>query len=184
MVIVNRSARRDRRAGMQERSDREQLRGPARAVGMCGQLRGHNFRTFGFPQGYAIGVWVTGQLTGRGAAGWIQMRSDPIGHPVGPGFAGSPVWDDDFDGVIGMVLVSSRDPDKTRESFCIPSELLIENWENSGVHLYDTTQRFGVDIDVLASNMAAKLGASQVPSTSRSTAVRCKRHVRRALTGS
>jgi hypothetical protein len=40
VVIVNRSARRDRRAGMQERSDREQLRGPARAVGMPGgQLR-------------------------------------------------------------------------------------------------------------------------------------------------
>jgi len=34
VAIVNRSARRDRRAGMQERSDREQLRGPARAVGM------------------------------------------------------------------------------------------------------------------------------------------------------
>jgi hypothetical protein len=31
VVIVNRSARRDRRAGGQERSDREQLRGPARA---------------------------------------------------------------------------------------------------------------------------------------------------------
>jgi hypothetical protein len=40
VVMVNRSARRDRRAGMQERSDREQLRGPARAVGMSGQLRG------------------------------------------------------------------------------------------------------------------------------------------------
>ena len=32
VVIVNRSARRDRRAGMQERSDREQLRGPARVA--------------------------------------------------------------------------------------------------------------------------------------------------------
>jgi hypothetical protein len=40
VVIVNRSARRDRRAGMQERSDREKLRGPARAVEMSGQLRG------------------------------------------------------------------------------------------------------------------------------------------------
>jgi hypothetical protein len=40
VVIVNRSARRDRRAGMQERSDREQLRGPARAVEMSGLLRG------------------------------------------------------------------------------------------------------------------------------------------------
>jgi hypothetical protein len=39
-VLVNRSARRDRRAGMQKRSDREQLRGPARAAGMSGQLRG------------------------------------------------------------------------------------------------------------------------------------------------
>lgn len=43
VVIVNRSARRDRRAGMQERSDREQLRGPARAVGCpgsCGVRQG------------------------------------------------------------------------------------------------------------------------------------------------
>jgi hypothetical protein len=40
VAIVIRSARRDRRLGVQERSDREQLRGPARAVGMSGQLRG------------------------------------------------------------------------------------------------------------------------------------------------
>ena len=128
-------------------------------------LWGHNFRAFGFPHGYDIGVWVTGQLTGRGVAGWIQMQSDPIGHPVSQGFAGTPVWDDHLDGVIGMVLMSSADSDKTRQSFCIPSELLIENWQDSGAYVDSTTQRFGVGIDVLASNMAAKLGASQVPST-------------------
>jgi hypothetical protein len=39
VVTVTRSARRDRQAGTQERSDRGQLPGPARAVRMSGQLR-------------------------------------------------------------------------------------------------------------------------------------------------
>ena len=40
VAIVNRPARRNRRPGMQERTDRGQLGGPARAAGMSGQLRG------------------------------------------------------------------------------------------------------------------------------------------------
>jgi hypothetical protein len=39
-AIAIRSARRNRRLGIQERSDREQLPGPARAAGMSAQLRG------------------------------------------------------------------------------------------------------------------------------------------------
>lgn len=91
-------------------------------------LWGHPFRTFGFPAGYDDGVWASGFLRDAQAKGWIQIE-DPKqgGYPVGPGFSGTPVWDEQTKAVVGMVVVADKRPD-IRTAFMIPISTLVEAW--------------------------------------------------------
>jgi V8-like Glu-specific endopeptidase len=55
----------------------------------------HDFSVLGFPEGYDDGVWATGRLLRRQTTNWIQIEDIKVqGFAVGPGFSGSPVWDD------------------------------------------------------------------------------------------
>jgi len=94
----------------------------------------HPFRAFGFPIGQDDGVWATGQLLGRQATNWIMIEDVKAqGFAVIQGFSGGPVWDIQLQGVVGMVVASSRATEKvdTKTAFVIPLDVLDEAWEVS-----------------------------------------------------
>jgi WD40 repeat protein len=91
-------------------------------------LWSHRFRTFGFPPGHDQGVWVSGRLRGRDAAGWVQMEGvTATGYRVEPGFSGGPVWDDELDGVVGMAVAAEARPE-VRAAYLIPTSTLVDAW--------------------------------------------------------
>jgi WD40 repeat protein len=91
-------------------------------------LWGHPCRIFGFSTGRDHGVWVSGVLRGRQAAGWIQLESSGIaGYAVEPGFSGAPVWDDNLGAVVGMAVAAETDGD-LRAAYMIPTALLAQAW--------------------------------------------------------
>ncbi len=88
----------------------------------------HEFSVLGFPTGYDDGVWATGRLLGRQAMNWIQIEDVKAqGFAVAPGFSGTPVWDTQLQGVVGMVVAASR-PTETRTAFVIPLDVLAAAW--------------------------------------------------------
>ncbi len=88
----------------------------------------HSFRVFGFPAGYDDGVWATGRLLGRQATDWVMIEDVKAqGFGVAPGFSGTPVWDTQLQGVVGMVVAASR-PADTKTAFVIPLDVLVAAW--------------------------------------------------------
>ncbi len=87
----------------------------------------HPFRTFGFPCRYDHGVWASGVLRARQAAGWVQMEGSPSGYTVEAGFSGAAVWDDELAGVVGMTVAADARGD-LRAAYLIPTEELIRAW--------------------------------------------------------
>jgi tetratricopeptide (TPR) repeat protein len=114
-------------AGLQLDGDPPTDARPVRLV-TAKDLWAHAFRAFGFPAGYDDGVWASGLLRGRQAAGWVQIEDvkEP-GYRVQPGFSGTAVWDEQLNGVVGMAVAA----DTAREikaAFMIPANLLIQAW--------------------------------------------------------
>jgi tetratricopeptide (TPR) repeat protein len=91
-------------------------------------LWNHHFRAFGFPAGYTDGIWASGMLRGRTGAGWVQIEDvkEP-GYRVQPGFSGTPIWDEQLSGVVGMVVAADADR-VTKVAFMIPARTLLEAW--------------------------------------------------------
>lgn len=85
-----------------------------------GDLWGHPFRAFGFPEGHPDGVWASGVIRGPNARGQLQIEdTKATGYRVQRGFSGSPVWDDRLGGVVGMVVAAEGDPG-VRAALIIP----------------------------------------------------------------
>lgn len=92
------------------------------------ELWGHSFRAFGFPIEYDKGVWASGVLRQGQVGGWIQIEAINVpGHRVVQGFSGTPVWDEQLDGVVGMVVESDRQA-QTKAAYIIPTALLVKAW--------------------------------------------------------
>src|SRR6266699_5252099 len=91
----------------------------------------HPFRAFGFPNGQDDGVWATGRLLGRQATNWIMIEDVKTqGFGVVQGFSGGPVWDTQLEGVVGIVVASSRPTTiDTKTAFVIPLDVLAAAWE-------------------------------------------------------
>jgi hypothetical protein len=80
----------------------------------------HSFRTFGFPEGRDIGEWAHGQLLGAVGLNWIQLEATGItGAALTAGYSGAPVWDDECDGVVGMIVAHDLDR-QARIGFMVP----------------------------------------------------------------
>lgn len=89
---------------------------------------GHSFRAFGFPTGHENGVWASGLLRDKTASGWLQIEdTKSTGYFVAPGFSGTPVWDIELQGIVGIVAAVDVSPD-TRAAFVIPMDILAEAW--------------------------------------------------------
>src|SRR5215471_15716705 len=79
----------------------------AEAIGLVSaeDMWNRTFRAFGFPGGHDAGVWAPGTLRDRQTTGWVQIeQSSTTGYRVQQGFSGGPVWDEELDGVVGMVV--------------------------------------------------------------------------------
>jgi len=88
----------------------------------------HRFRVLGFPAGHDGGVYATGELLGRQLSGWIQLEDvNTTGMRIQRGFSGAPVWDENLDAVVGIVVAAVTDA-QTRAGFLIPVDLIAAAW--------------------------------------------------------
>lgn len=102
------------------------------------KLRGHGCEAFGYPSEppEPPGGWFCGTLMGCVDYGWVQLNGiDKIGYFAKPGFSGSPVWDTDENGVVGMIVGRDRER-RTRVAFVIPTKLLVEAWPDTLAKLF------------------------------------------------
>ncbi|MEV7831658.1 serine protease [Streptomyces subrutilus] len=90
------------------------------------QVWEHPVRAFGFPEGRPGGVWHSGILREAQAYGWVQADLAGRGYPVSRGFSGTPAWDENLVGVVGMVAVAEAG--EPRVSYLIPTAGLLEAW--------------------------------------------------------
>ena len=86
----------------------------------------HPFRVFGFPEGQAVGVWTDGIISDPQANGRVQIEVvRGTTYPIEPGFSGSPVWDEQLDGVAGMTVAIDPLRPAVRAAFMTPTTQLI-----------------------------------------------------------
>ncbi|MBN3899389.1 MAG: serine protease [Nostoc sp. NOS(2021)] len=92
-------------------------------------LRGHFFRTFGFPAGHDDGLEATGVLRGRQGTGWIQIEDiKETGVRLEPGFSGAPIWDEQLNGVVGMAVAADQKRPEAKVAFMIPIKVIATAW--------------------------------------------------------
>ena len=86
----------------------------------------HPFRVFGFPEGQAVGVWTDGIIKDEQGNGRVQIEVPPSSaYHIEPGFSGSPVWDEQLDGVAGMTVAIDPLRPESRAAFMTPTTQLI-----------------------------------------------------------
>jgi serine/threonine protein kinase len=99
------------------------------------QLQEHSFHAFGFPPNYDKGVWSTGVLRSRNAEGWIQIEDEKVpGYPIRPGFSGAPVWDDQLNAVVGIVVAADISP-MIKAAYMIPTDILVQKCPLLNLHI-------------------------------------------------
>src|SRR3954451_16482985 len=92
----------------------------------CSNLWGHQFRAFGFPALHDDGVWAAGVLRDCQTNGLVQVEDTRAqGYFVAPGFSGTPVWDEEVQAFVGIVVVAERRAE-IRAAFIIPTSRIIE----------------------------------------------------------
>jgi AAA-like domain/TIR domain/Trypsin-like peptidase domain len=113
-------------AGLEITSDPPVGAQPVRLVMPDGELWEHKFRAIGFSM--PEGVWASGVLRGKNAEGWIQIEdTKSAGYGVQPGFSGAPVWDEELEAVVGMIVAADKNQ-TVKAAFCIPCSLLVR-WD-------------------------------------------------------
>ena len=107
--------------------DEPPVRAEAVRFAPADQVWEHSFRALGFPSGYDNGVFATGRLLGR-LTNWIQIEDVKVpGFAVIAGFSGAPVWDEQLQGVVGMIVAASQQA-TAKVAFVIPSDVLKAAW--------------------------------------------------------
>ncbi|BAY59295.1 peptidase S1 and S6 chymotrypsin/Hap (plasmid) [Leptolyngbya boryana NIES-2135] len=88
-------------------------------------LSGDTFRVYGFPDYYNNGVWSYGEIRGKQTDGLIQVESNPnSAYFIKKGFSGSPVWNDDLQGWVGII----NKADALRGATMISASTLRQCW--------------------------------------------------------
>lgn len=113
---------------------------PLRVVA-ADDLAGHRWRAFGFPRyGSAAhaknaGIWTSGTIRGREGTGWWQLAVDPEeAFSLAEGFSGAAVWDDDYGGVVGIIVAVELDPGR-RTGYALTVEAIAREWPGLRAHL-------------------------------------------------
>jgi hypothetical protein len=92
---------------------------------------GHPFRVLGFPAGQPNGVLASGVLRGRVANGWVQLEDvKQQGYALERGFSGSPVWNEQLQGVAGMAVAAEMIRPEVKAAFIIPTTQLVKAWSD------------------------------------------------------
>jgi tetratricopeptide (TPR) repeat protein len=98
----------------------------------------HSFHTYGYPKGHPRGgVPARGTIVGAAGSEWLSLEVKAVGQGLDPGFSGSPVWDVELGGVVGIVTrrdapYSSGDRGggriDPRTAYAIRMEVLARYW--------------------------------------------------------
>ncbi len=103
---------------------------PTRLI-LSENLSNNPFKVFGCPAGVPFGVWATGILSEPNAKQWVQIEDTKVtGYAIEAGFSGSPVWDEQLQGVVGMVVAADRKRETAKVAFMIPTQTLVKVWQN------------------------------------------------------
>ena len=72
------------------------------------ELFGHTFLAFGYPAHFSEGIWSHGKMVWPLPNGLLQIENLPSSRiPIERGFSGTPVWDNELNGIVGMVVAAS-----------------------------------------------------------------------------
>lgn len=93
------------------------------------ELRNHPVRMYGFPEGYNDGVWSNDwKIKDSVADNLVQLESDrSTGKPIGCGFSGAPVFDEQLNQVVGMISAIDSNIE-SKVAFMIPAEAIVRLW--------------------------------------------------------
>jgi WD40 repeat protein len=104
-------------------------------------LIGHRWRAFGYPRYRTTGetknagIWTSGTIRGREGTGWWQLAVDPEeAFSLAEGFSGAAVWDDDFAGVVGVIVAIESNP-RRRVGYALTTESIARQWPELRTHL-------------------------------------------------
>ena len=88
-------------------------------------LQGHRCWVYGLLD-YADEMWASGEVVNQSDSGWLRIRdkgqSDSI---VRPGFSGAPVWDEQLEATIGVMLIGQEDEAKV--AYVIPTHAVLRD---------------------------------------------------------
>ena len=100
-------------------------------------VNGHRYRVFGYPNETELGGWSYGRIGGPLGAGRVQLDRDASsGYPIVPGFSGSPIWDEDAEAVVGMVVAFEHRPgERIQVGFGLLSDVLARRATSAGISL-------------------------------------------------
>ena len=102
-----------------------------------GMTVSHEFHTYGYPAEHAIGgVPARGRIVGSAGAEWLAIEGREVGQGADGGFSGSPVWDVQLAGVVGIIAIKDDPPPADdggpltdpRTAYAITTEALAKYW--------------------------------------------------------
>jgi HEAT repeat protein len=107
----------------------------------------HQFQVFGFPRTHPEGIWVGGAFREKQPNGWVELKETRAAHVrLSSAFRGSPVWDEQESGIIGMVIVP-EEASHASSAFAIPAETLFKVWPEANRQI---TNELTVYLELLA----------------------------------
>lgn len=95
----------------------------------------HRVKAFGFSIKNLEGTWAECKLRGKTKSGWIEVF-DPYttGNFIKQGFSGGPVWDEESDCCIGIIVAVEKN-DAARVGYLIPSNKIADEWKDAHVKI-------------------------------------------------
>lgn len=91
------------------------------------ELSGHSCCAYGFPERHDNGVWsYNNKIQDERSDGTVQVTNENVtGHRIQKGFSGGALWDEELNGVVGIITTSDNEADK-KVAFMLPSKTIVE----------------------------------------------------------
>ncbi len=104
----------------------------------------HSFRALGFPLGDEDGAWTHGRIMEEIAGGLYQIqREEQTGKDIEQGYSGTPIWNDDLHGIVG-ILTRGGDDEQEKVAYIIPVTALKDAAPDLKTGLSDQDRVFQV----------------------------------------